>query len=265
MASDFGVIHIKNKQKMELQGNNSRKESTNSDNRHNKGRAIAGLIVVLVGTVLLARQLGVEFPYWFFTWPMLLVAIGLYVGFRHSFRNPGWMIPTGLGLLFLLEHLVPELELKPYIWPIIIISIGLFMIFRPRGRSRGEYWKNWEKANSESFTDSAFETVTIFGGDKRQIISKDFKGGESVCVFGGVEINLTQADLTGPATIEVVQLFGGTKIIVPPHWRVQTDELVCLFGSLEDKRQMTGSAVDATKTLTLKGTCMFGGIDLRSF
>lgn len=250
---------------MELQSNNNRNEPIEGGNRGHRGRAIAGLIVVVVGVVLLAKQVGVDFPYWFFKWPMLLIAIGMYIGFRHSFRSPGWMIPTGIGLLFLVEELVPDLEIRQFIWPIIIISIGLFMIFRPRGRSRGEYWKNWDSGNSQSFADNAFETVTIFGGDKKQIISKDFKGGESVCAFGGVEINLTQADVTGTATIEVVQLFGGTKIIVPPHWKIQTDELVCIFGSLEDKRQVAGSVVDATKVLILKGTCIFGGIDLRSF
>ena len=86
-----------------------------------------------------------------------------------------------------------------------------------------------------------------------------------MCVFGGVEINLTQSDINGRAEIEVVQMFGGTKIIVPPHWKVQSDELVCIFGSLEDKRQIAGSTVDPNKTLVLKGTCIFGGIDLRSF
>lgn len=250
---------------MELESNNNRNAPLDGGNRGHRGRAIAGLIVVIVGVVLLAKQVGVDFPYWFFTWPMLLIAIGLYIGFRHSFRNPGWLIPTGIGLLFLVEELVPEVGIRQFIWPIIIISIGLFMIFRPRGRSRGEYWKNWENRDSQSLSDNAFETVTIFGGDKKLIISKDFKGGESVCAFGGVEINLTQADINGNATIEVVQLFGGTKIIVPPHWKVQTDELVCIFGSLEDKRQVAGSVVDATKVLVLKGTCIFGGIDLRSF
>lgn len=253
---------------MELQTNPNKKESMGGDNRFNRGRAIAGLIVVVVGVVLLARQVGVDFPYWFFSWPMILIAVGLFVGFRHNFRNPGWMFPTGIGLLFLLEHLIPELEIRQFIWPIIVIAIGLFMIFRPRGRSgrnRDEYWKNWDSKVSESLSDNAFETVTIFGGDKKQIISKDFKGGESVCAFGGVEINLTQADINGSATIEVVQMFGGTKIIVPPHWKVQTDELVCIFGSLEDKRQVAGSVVDPTKVLVLKGTCIFGGIDLRSF
>jgi predicted membrane protein len=234
----------------------------------NRGRALGGLIVVAVGVVLLAKQVGVDFPYWFFSWPMLLIAIGLYVGFRHSFRNLGWLFPTAIGAVFLINDIVPELELKQFLWPIIIICIGLVMIFRPRGRNRGEeYWnQRYNQGNSsESFSNNAFETVTIFGGDKKQIISKDFKGGESVCAFGGVEINLTQADIVGTAEIEVVQLFGGTKIIVPPHWKVQSDELVCIFGSLEDKRQIAGSTVDPSKTLILKGTCIFGGIDLRSF
>ncbi|WP_276366485.1 DUF5668 domain-containing protein [Chryseolinea sp. H1M3-3] len=254
---------------METQNSSNKNlEPIKDENRFNRGRALGGLIVVIVGVVLLARQVGVDFPYWFFSWPMLLIAIGIYVGFRHSFRNPGWIIPVAIGTLFLLEDIIPELEIKPFIWPIIIISIGLVMIFRPRGRNRGaEYWKQRYNhgPTSESLADNAFETVTIFGGDKKQIISKDFKGGESVCFFGGVEINLTQADINGRAEIEVVQCFGGTKIIVPPHWKVQSDELVCVFGSLEDKRQVAGSVVDPTKILVLKGTCMFGGIDLRSF
>jgi predicted membrane protein len=251
---------------METQSNRNL-EPVKNDGGFNRGRAIGGLIIVVVGLVLLAKQVGVDFPYWFFSWPMLLIAIGLYIGFRHSFRNPGWMIPTGIGVLFLVDDIVPEVEIKQFIWPIIIIGIGLFMIFRPRRRNFDESWKKRydHGRTSESYADSAFETVTIFGGDKKQIISKDFKGGESVCAFGGVEINLTQADINGVAEIEVVQMFGGTKIIVPPHWKIQTDELVCIFGSLEDKRQVTTGTVDATKVLILKGTCIFGGIDLRSF
>ena len=254
---------------METQNSNKNLEPIKNDGSFNRqGRALGGLIVVAVGTVLLAKQVGVDFPYWFFSWPMLLIAIGVYLGFRHSFRNLGWLFPTAIGLVFLINDIVPELELKQFLWPIIIICIGLVMIFRPRGRNRGaEYWKQRynQGNNSEYLSNNAFETVTIFGGDKKQIISKDFKGGESVCAFGGVEINLTQADINGTAEIEVVQMFGGTKIIVPPHWKVQSDELVCIFGSLEDKRQVAGSTVDPTKTLVIKGTCIFGGIDLRSF
>jgi len=252
---------------METQNTNRNLEPVKDNGSPNRNRALAGLIVVIVGTLFLAKQAGADFPYWFFKWPMLLIAVGLFLGFRHSFRNPSWIIPTLIGTVFLIEEIVPEVEIKQYLWPIIIIAVGLVMIFRPRGRNRGERWRQrYNKGNdSEYLSNSGFETVTIFGGDKKQIISKDFKGGESVCLFGGVEINLTQADITGTAEIEIVQMFGGTKIIVPPHWRVQSDELVCIFGSLEDKRQVVGSIVDPTKTLVIKGTCIFGGIDLKSF
>lgn len=253
---------------METQNSNRNLELEKGGNRHGRGRVMGGLVIIVVGVLWLSKQVGVDFPYWFFSWPMFLIAIGIYLGVRHSFRNPGWLIPAGIGTLFLSEHIVPDLEIKQFVLPIIIIGVGIFMILRPRGRNRGEYWKRWEKddgSTSEYLSEKAFETVTIFGGDKKQIISKDFKGGESVCAFGGVEINLTQADITGTAVIEIVQMFGGTKIIVPPHWKVQSDELVCIFGSLEDKRQIHSSVVDPSKILVLKGTCIFGGIDLRSF
>ena len=170
---------------METQNTNKNLEPIKEDGQFNRGRAIAGLIVVVVGVTLLARQMGVDFPYWFFSWPMLLIAIGLYVGFRHSFRNPGWLFPVGIGTLFLLEDILPTLEIKQYIWPIIIISVGLFMIFRPRGRRQRDYWKDRQNKEytSEYFSNNAFDTVTIFGGEKKQIISKDFKGGESTCFF----------------------------------------------------------------------------------
>ena len=255
---------------METQENSNKNlDSGRTPTPLGNGRVLGGLIIVVVGVIFLAKQVGVEFPYWFFRWPMFLIAIGFFVGARHSFRNPGWMIPVLIGSVFLVEDLLPDIEIKQFIWPIIIIAVGLFMIIRPRGRNRGgDYWKRWDKnhgSQAEYLADSGFDSVTIFGGDKKQIISKDFKGGESVCAFGGVEINLTQADINGTAVVEVVQIFGGTKIIVPPHWKIQTDELVCIFGSLEDKRQTQGSVIDGTKVLVLKGTCMFGGIDLRSY
>jgi hypothetical protein len=97
------------------------------------------------------------------------------------------------------------------------------------------------------------------------VLSKDFKGGESVCVFGGTEINLAQADISGRVAIEIVQVFGGTKIIVPGHWKIETEELVCILGGLNDKRQLINTMTDQTKVLVLKGTCIFGGIDIKSF
>jgi hypothetical protein len=82
--------------------------------------------------------------------------------------------------------------------------------------------------------------------------------------MGGSEIDLTQADFTGTVKIDTTNIFGGTKLIVPPTWDVQSD-VTAIFGGVDDKRQISGVNLDPKKILILDGTCMFGGIEIRSF
>ncbi len=167
------------------------------------------------------------------------------------------------------------------VWPLLIIAIGIIMIFKPRGRcSDRNHWRRWEhkwkeeweSKHQESLTnentngEDRIETVSVFGGVKKNIISKNFKGGEITCVFGGAEINLMQADINGKAVLELTQVFGGTKLIVPAHWEIQNHEMVAVLGGIDDKRQLQKESVkDSSKTLILKGTCLFGGIEINSY
>ncbi len=231
------------------------------------GRMLGGLIVIAIGTVLLARQAGADIPYWVFKWEMLLIVLGIYVGARHNFRNWGWLAPVFIGTAFLLEDIIPEIDIGHLVWPIIIIGIGISMIFRSRTRNKDDLFKRWERQASQanSSGEGFFESVTIFGENKKQILSKDFKGGESVCVFGGIEVNLTQADIQGRVVVELVQVFGGAKLIVPAHWKIETEEMVSIFGGLNDKRVLHNAVTDESKVLVLRGTSIFGGIDIKSF
>lgn len=226
----------------------------------NNGRLWAGLIVVVVGLLFLARSLRVDLPYWVFSWKTLIIGIGLYVGARQSFRPGGWMIAVLVGGVFIADDYLDELYLRPYIIPIIIIGIGLYIIFKPK-KHDGHFWEQSNNVNLSS--DELFESVSIFGGNKN-VISKDFKGGEIVTIFGGSELNMTQADINGVVTLEVVQIFGGTKLIVPANWKVQSSEVVSVFGSVEDKRPPSPTT-DTTKVLNIKGASVFGGIDIRSY
>jgi hypothetical protein len=108
------------------------------------------------------------------------------------------------------------------------------------------------------------DSVSIFGGVKKVVTSKNFKGGDIVCFMGGAEINLSQADIQGPATIELFQAFGGTKLVVPPHWEVKS-EAIAIFAGIEDKRPPQPGVFDPTKVLILKGTTIFGGIEIKSY
>jgi len=236
--------------------------------RHRDGRAFGGLIVVIVGSILLAKSVGVFFPSWLISWPMFLIALGIYIGVRHHFRNPGFLIPLAIGSIFLTDMIVPDADLHEYMWPVFIIVIGLVMILRSRTRADNDTLFNMldrNKINPDKGDSGVFDSVTIFGENKHQVLSKEFKGGESVCVFGGAEINLMQADISGRVPLELVQVFGGTKLIVPAHWKIETEEVVSIFGGLNDKRHFNNAVVDTSKVLVLRGTTLFGGIDIKSF
>ena len=250
-------------QKKEFEERRSSQENFTHDG---SGRVIGGIILLTIGALLIFRKMGFYFPDWIFSWQMLLIAIGIFVGAKQSFRPGGWMVPLFIGGLFLVGDWLPDLNIRPYFWPIILIIIGLVMIAtnghrmsRRRGIRRGIASGNYVESNEE-----LMESVAVFGGIKKNVISKNFRGGEAVSIFGGCDINLSQADIQGQVELEIVQIFGGTKLILPPHWQVKS-EMVSIFGGIDDKRLMQKDAVDYSKTLILKGVSIMGSIEIKSY
>lgn len=237
------------------------------------GKVMGGIIIVLIGSVLLAKQLGVLFPAWLFTWKTLIISIGLYIGAKRNFRFGGWIIPIMIGAVFMLGDFYPELSIKQYFWPVLIIAIGIVMILSPGKR----FWRNrYEKKNVESDgiiadaeidTNGKLEIVSIFGGVKRSMLNEEFKGGEIVNIMGGTELNLSAAILNKRVELEIVQVFGGTKLIVPSHWIVQQADAVSIMGGIDDKRYIkdTNAVPENAPVLVLKGVNIMGGIDIKSF
>jgi len=233
------------------------------------GRAWAGLVIVIVGTILIAREAGADIPRWVTSPPMLLVGLGVFIGARCNFRNWVWLIPFGAGLALLADRFwLFDINIKEFIWPSIIIIVGLVMIFRPR-RKKDDQWFDWRKMNIEATDRSGpeedyIDSVSVFGSTKRNILSKNFRGGEVVNFFGGTELNLMQADITKPIVLDMVQVFGGAKLIVPSNWTIHTSEVVSVFGGVDDKRMVQGN-LDPNKILILRGTNVFGGLELKSY
>jgi len=241
--------------------------SHNNFQNDSSGRVLAGLILLAVGALLIVRKMGFDFPDWIFSWQMLLIAIGAFVGAKNSFRIGGWLVPIFIGVLFLFGDWIPELNIRPYLWPIVLIVIGGIMIAtagRKRVWSSSKRSRGWASGKIAESSEELMESVAVFGGIKKNVISKNFRGGEAVTIFGGTEINLSQADLEGQVELEIVQIFGGTKIILPPHWVVKS-EMVSIFGGIEDKRVLHKETTDFNKTLILKGVSIMGSIDIRSF
>ncbi|MFN7260854.1 MAG: DUF4288 domain-containing protein, partial [Cyclobacteriaceae bacterium] len=105
--------------------------------------------------------------------------------------------------------------------------------------------------------------TSIFGGSNRKIFSKNFKGGQMTAIFGGSDLDLSQADIQGPVVVDVVSIFGGVKLIVPANWEVKTN-ISAILGGVEDKRK-DPSSFSPEKKLVLTGVCMFGGVEIKSY
>lgn len=230
-----------------------------------------GIFILIIGIAALLKATFSQFPDWVFSWQMLLIALGVFIGLRHDFRGGGWLIMIFIGGIFLLNDIYPELSFRRYMWPVALIAVGLFIIMRPRRRWRQEFGEKKTGSSEAIFEedttyskDDFVESTSIFGGAKKIIISKNFQGGDLVSIFGGTELDLSQTDFKGTAVIELTTIFGGTKLLVPSNWAVKS-EAVTIFGGMEDKRRMPTMTEAPDKTLVIKGTVIFGGIDIKSF
>lgn len=233
----------------------------NVANHPSTSRTAVGAIVVLVGLILLLRAMGVYFPNWILSWQMLLIAIGVIAGWRSRFAPGGWMIPILVGILFLVDRWLPGVNLRPYFWPVVIIAIGIVLLTIKGSRHRLQRPRGDGLLIS---SEEELETVTIFGGVKKNIISKHFKGGEITCVLGETEVNLLQADFSGEVKLEVTQVLGSTKLVIPSTWQLKT-ESTAILGSVEDARLYTKENVQTDKVLILEGTTILGSIVIRSY
>jgi len=236
--------------------------------RHNN--VLTGIFILIIGVIALMRATIPDFPDWVFSWQMMLIAFGLFIGVRHNFRGGAWLALLLVGGIFLFRDIYPEFSFNR-IWPVVLIVVGLFIIMRPRRKWKFNAAKKTEGASDSFFTedvdyskDDFVDSTSIFGGAKKIIISKNFKGGDLVNIFGGTELDLSQADFTGVAIIELTTIFGGTKLLVPSNWSIKS-EAVTIFGGIEDKRRMQQITEATEKTLLIRGTVIFGGIDIKSF
>jgi predicted membrane protein len=136
--------------------------------------------------------------------------------------------------------------------------------WKHQGQAFQDKFGNASSFGSHTSGDDYLDETSVFGGVNKVVVSKNFKGGDIVNIFGGCDINLTQADFTGTITIDFVQIFGGAKIIVPTDWRVVV-KTTSIFGGVEDKRPPALIKENPEKTLIIDGTSMFAGISIQCY
>lgn len=228
----------------------------------NNGGLWVGVLILFVGLFLLLKRMGLMLPDWLFSWPMILIAVGFIMGVKGKFQGVTWFIVTLVGCVFLVGKIMPyDWNVSRFVWPSILVVIGIYLIGRATSKRQ-----NYEKifsADDSANMDDYIQGTTLFSGTNKVILSKNFKGGSITTMFGGTELNFSQADIQGEVVLDITTMFGGVEIIVPSHWDVKVD-VNTVFGGIEDKR-MIPPAIPSNKVLILKGSCTFGGVDLKSY
>lgn len=220
-------------------------------------QALTGAVIVVIGVLLLLSTTGVYDvgDLWRYV-PSLFVLLGVWALYRSGFRNV-----TGPIILIIIAGTIQLLALGLITgdviaawWPLLIVLFGLSMLFG--------HWRQRQRVPDVSTND--FDLIGIFGGTERRVTSGSFQGGTATAMFGGVDVDLRDAEITDPpAVVTATALFGGIEIAVPEGWEVEIDALP-LFGAVEDERpRRPRDAVPKEEPdLIVTGFVAFGGISI---
>jgi predicted membrane protein len=231
---------------------------------HNTGsRALLGTIIILLGSLYLLKTLDLidlDISSIIFSFPFVLFVIGIIILINSNSKTLGLLLAF-IGTIFLIPKFYPKIGISSdIIIPILIIAFGIQLIFK-RGihLKHGHYqWKNVDN--------NYIDDVAIFGGGRKTIFSDNFKGGNITAIFGGSEIDLTQCKLAeGDVILDIAIIFGGTTIMVPKEWNIRVT-VTPIFGGFSNKIfRNPVTPIDASRTLIIRGTAIFGGGEIKYY
>jgi hypothetical protein len=107
----------------------------------------------------------------------------------------------------------------------------------------------------------ALDLVASLEGVELESRATAFTGGSMLAWFGGIDVDLSEAQLAPGARLSLNTLFGGIAVKAPPGCRLES-ELRAVAGGV-DARSPEPHDPDAP-VLTLTGTAMFGGISVKA-
>ena len=220
-------------------------------------RLIIGFGILALGMLWTLDNLDVldsdPITHW---WPALIVVIGLVklLDPRGNRITGGLLI--GLGALLLADRARwIDFDLGD-LFPLIIAIVGGKLIWDALKR------REPRTAAAIGDSDSVIHAFAMMAGVKRQSTSTAFRGGDANAIMGGVELDLRNAQIRpgDDVVLDVFAMWGGIEIKVPRHWRV-VGSVMPIMGAFEDNTHPEG---EGGPTLTVRGTAIMGGIDVKN-
>ena len=234
--------------------------------RMNRHRGLSGMvpgaIILAVGVIFLLDSMGYLKARTFLQfWPMILIAIGVAKIARRDSRLWGACV-----LLFGIFLQLSELGIGHFtwsqFWPLLLIAAGAMAMWSALQARRMMPKASGDKTDPRDTLDES----AIFGGIEKRLNSREFRGGRLQAIFGGIELDLRDAEIADTeAVIYANAIFGGIEMRVPEAWFVATRGQG-VFGGFSDSTHFAPPADPdkPRKTLIVLGTSLFGGVEIRN-
>jgi hypothetical protein len=101
------------------------------------------------------------------------------------------------------------------------------------------------------------DLVAIFGGVELKSRAKAFRGGSLFSWFGGIAVDLREAQLAPECRLRVTSVLGGVALRIPPGWRVESNVRTLAGGVAIEPAQ---APEEGAPVLALDGLAVFGGV-----
>lgn len=240
-------------------------EIKNNRNMKNTGRIISGVAILALGicwALDLSGLINLSFDGW---WTLFIIIPCLVSFFTHKHKS-GALIGIGVGVLLLLA--TRDIIMWDLIWKYILCWVavvwGLSLIFCHKGTCCCHKQCDRASVDELKFVNQEGRQVrkinVTFGKQEYEFNGQRFEGADVETSFGFIALDLRNADIVDGAVINVSCSFGGMEIRVGKDVCVKT-AVESTFAGVES--QCDFQPTDGVKTLYLKGTCTFGGIEVK--
>lgn len=223
------------------------------------GNILWGLVFIVVGLIIGLNAMGITNINIFFRgWWTLFIIVPSFIGIFKD-ENKTWSIiwlVIGIVLLLCTRDILSFAIIGKLIFPFILVMIGLSFIFKDMFKSKvNEKIKNLntERVDGESF-------CATFGGIKNNYKDQEFKGANADAIFGGIELDLSEAIINHDQIINANAIFGGIDIKAPKGVNIKVKSTP-IFGGVSNK--LKNDYNQNFPTIYINSLCLFGGVEIK--
>ena len=221
-----------------------------------KGNLIWGLLLIVIGVIIGLNSLGIADINLFFDgwWTLFIIVPSLIDLIKEPTKTGNYIwLAVGIVLLLCAQEILNIEIVGKLIFPVILVVTGLSLLLKDKLGAKVK--QKIKTLNQEGLE----EYYATFSGQEINPQGDEFKGASLNAIFGGIDLNLTEAQIQKDTLINVTSVFGGVDIKIPSNVNVKVQS-TSIFGGVDNNVK---KYTENLPTIYVKAFCLFGGADIK--